>query len=133
MGIPGWPELAAWTASMLNARIAFAKSRRDGWPVPLERLILSDIDFRRLFKPFSIKISNRAGLRLYIFPVYFQRRKRQTIDAGFTINKQPLQSRYAIHMWLDIRVRAVRSSTDPMDQIQTNTLCEAQIAFKPWD
>ncbi len=30
MGIPGWPELAFWTASMLNARIALASCRRVG-------------------------------------------------------------------------------------------------------
>ncbi len=30
MGMPGWPELAFWTASMLNARMALASCRRVG-------------------------------------------------------------------------------------------------------
>jgi len=32
IGAPGCPEFAAWTASMLRALIAFARSRRAGWP-----------------------------------------------------------------------------------------------------
>src|SRR5271154_7258514 len=30
MGAPGWPELAFWTASIDNARMALASSRRGG-------------------------------------------------------------------------------------------------------
>src|SRR5690606_3987749 len=30
MGMPGWPELAAWTASMARMRMALARSRRLG-------------------------------------------------------------------------------------------------------
>src|SRR3546814_10544648 len=30
IGMPGWPELAAWTASMARKRMALARSRRLG-------------------------------------------------------------------------------------------------------
>ena len=30
IGMPGWPELAAWTASMARKRMALASSRRLG-------------------------------------------------------------------------------------------------------
>src|SRR5690606_485824 len=33
MGAPGWPELAFWTASMLRARMALARSLRSVRPV----------------------------------------------------------------------------------------------------
>src|SRR5690606_25912766 len=35
MGAPGWPLLACWTASILRARMALARSRRAGMGVTL--------------------------------------------------------------------------------------------------
>src|SRR5688572_2977101 len=42
MGMPGWPELAAWTASMARKRMALARSRRAGVVIGLDWGLGSD-------------------------------------------------------------------------------------------
>jgi hypothetical protein len=46
MGMPGWPLLAAWTASIDSARIALASSRRGGRRVAAIFSLLSAMNYR---------------------------------------------------------------------------------------